>query len=286
MIECVHFNRIGRFPPLLRRCETREFCINLAAGMLASYLPSRSYAAPIRESQMKNGKASAYARVSAGITIAVAAISAHAQFVPPAGYGGGGSRPGVAVPSDPSAPRLTRTSDTAVSSLIHVDPAYRRGAAVGHAKVVGAFAIAETSKTHVVAAWSPGFLPVTLSLNDGRCYSFQADYEGGTLSNGRLSKVGCEGRRKFDEPPLPAPPSGRSLQLIGTAWGYGAWVDDRAKTTIVTAPGATTFQPLITAQMTSSAIMAMNGPDWPGGNVTLVGKVKGRLTVVTLEVGY
>jgi hypothetical protein len=234
---------------------------------------------------MKN-KASAYARVSAGITIAAAAISAHAQFVPPAGYSGGGSRPDVAVPSELGAPLLTRIPDAAVSSLIHAVPTYRRGSAVGHAKVVGAFAIAETSKAHVVEAWSPGFLPVTLSLSDGRCYSLQADYEGGTLSNGRLRKVGCEGRRKFDEPTLPAPPPGRSLRLIGTAWGYGAWADDRSNTTIVTAPGAKTFQPLFTAQLTTSAIMAMNGPDWPGGNVTLVGKMKGRLTIVTLEVGY
>jgi hypothetical protein len=234
---------------------------------------------------MKN-KASAYARVSAGITIAAAAISAHAQFVPPAEYSGGGSRPGVAMPSELGAPLLTRIPDAAVSSLIHADPTYRRGSAVGHAKVVGAFAIAETSKAHVVEAWSPGFLPVTLSLSDGRCYSLQADYEGGTLSNGRLRKVGCEGRRKFDEPTLPAPPPGRSLRLIGTAWGYRAWADDRSTTTIVTAPGAKTFQPLFTAQLTTSAIMAMNGPDWPGGNVTLVGKMKRRLTIVTLEVGY
>jgi hypothetical protein len=234
---------------------------------------------------MKN-KASAYARVSAGITIAVAAISAHAQFVPPAGYSGDGSRPGVAVPSDPSAPPLTRIRDTAVWSLIHVDPLYMRGSAVGHAKVVGAFAIAETSKAHVVAAWSPGFMPVTLSLSDGRCYLLQADYEGGTLSNGRLSKVVCEGQPKFDERVLPHPPAGRLLRLIGSSWGYAAWVDDRAKTTIITAPGATTFQPLFTAQMTSSAMMAMNSPDSPGGNITLVGRINDRLTVVTLEVGY
>lgn len=231
-------------------------------------------------------KASAYARISAGIAIAVATVGAPAQFVPPAGYSGGGSRPGVAVPSDPSAPLLTRIPDTAVSRLIHVDPAYRRGAAVGHAKVVGAFAIAETRKAHLVAAWSPGFLPVTLSFSDGRCYALQADYEGGTLSNGRLSKVGCEGRRTFDEPARLQPPSDRALRLIGMAWGYGAWADDRAKATIVTAPGAATFQPLFTARMTASAIMAMNGPDWPGGNVTLVGEIEGRLTVVTLEVGY
>jgi len=234
---------------------------------------------------MKN-KALAYARASAGITIAVAAVSAHAQSVPPTGYSGSGSRPGVAVQSDPSAPSLTRIPDTALSSLIRVDPAYKRGEAVGHAKVVGAFAVAETSKAHIVAAWSPGFLPVTLSFSDGRCYSLQADYEGGTLSNGRLNKVDCEGQRKLNKSVFPPSPPGRSLRMIGTAWGYSAWVDDRAKTTIITAPGGTIFQPLFTAQMTSNAIMAMNSPDSPGGNVTLVGKIKGRMTVVTLEVGY
>ena len=30
----------------------------------------------------------------------------------------------------------------------------------------------------------------------------------------------------------------------------------------------------------------MNGPDTPGGNVTLVGKIDGRLMVVTLELSY
>lgn len=234
---------------------------------------------------MKN-KASAYARASTGIAIAVAAISAHAQFVPPTGYSGGGSRLNVAVPLDLSAPSLARISDTAVSSLIHVDAAYKRGFAVGHAKVVGSFAIAETRKAHLVAAWSPGFLPVWLSFSDGRCYLLQADYDGGTLSNGRLSKTGCEGRRKFDEPALPPAPPGLSLRYIGAPWGYGAWADDRAKTTIITAPGATTFQPLFTAKFTTIAIMAMNSPDSPGGDVTLVGKTKGRLMIVTLEVGY
>jgi hypothetical protein len=38
--------------------------------------------------------------------------------------------------------------------------------------------------------------------------------------------------------------------------------------------------------MATIAIVAMNGPDWAGGNVTLVGRIKGRLTAVTLEVGY
>ncbi len=233
-----------------------------------------------------NNERLAYARAGAGITIAIMAISADAQFVPPAGYSGSGSRPRVAVPSDPNAPPLARIPDTAVSRLIQVDPAYKRGSAVGYAKVVGAFSIAETRKSHVVAAWSPGFLPVTFLLSDGRCYVLQADYEGGTLSNGRLSRSGCERPPQVDEPAFRPPPVGRSLRFIGTAWGYGAWVDDQAKTTIITAQSGTTFQPLFTAQMTSIAIMAMGSPDSPSGNVTLVGRINGRLTSVTIGVGH
>jgi len=43
---------------------------------------------------------------------------------------------------------------------------------------------------------------------------------------------------------------------------------------------------LFSARMAVSAILAMNGVDWPGGNVTLVGRINGRLTVVTLAVTY
>lgn len=56
--------------------------------------------------------------------------------------------------------------------------------------------------------------------------------------------------------------------------------------TVITVPYAKMFQPLFTARMAAAAIMAMNGPDWPGGNVTLVDRIDGRLTVVTLEVGW
>ena len=203
---------------------------------------------------MRN-KASAYALACLVGATAVAPISAHAQFIPPAGYSGGASGPGVAPPSDSSAPLLVQIPDTAVSGLIHVDPAYKRGVAAGHAKVVGAFAVAESTKAHVVAAWSPGFLPVTLSFSDGRCYSLQADYYGGALSNGRLNRVGCEGQQKSEDPASTPQLSGHSLRFIGAAWGYAAWADEGPKITTITAPGATTFKPLFTAQMETIAIM-------------------------------
>lgn len=224
-------------------------------------------------------------RMGMAVLSAAPVVAAHAQFVPPAGYSGNRAQPGVVAPTDPDAPILTRIPDTTLSSLFRVDPDYKRGVSPGHVKVVGAFEIAETQKRHFVAAWSPGFLPVTLSFDDGRCYSLQADYTGGTLSNGRMSKVGCTDRQTNEQAPF-SPPPGSRLRFVGSAWGYGAWASDRAGTTLVTAPYAKIFQPLFTAQMSTSAIMAMNGPDFPGGNVTLVGRVGGRLTIVTLEVGY
>lgn len=221
----------------------------------------------------------------AGAALALVPIGAHAQgFVPPAGYSGDPTLPGVATPAEPGAPALTRIPDASLSSLFHVDPAYRR-AGEAHVKVVGAFAVAEPAGTHLIAAWSFGFLPLTLSFSDGRCFSLAAEYVGGTLPNGRLTRANCE-RQRRDDPPLAPPPAGRTLRLVGSAWGYGAWADDRAGTTLVTAPHTKTFEPLFEARMASSAIMAMNGPDWPGGNVTLVGRNKSRLVVVTLDVGY
>ena len=236
-------------------------------------------------------KAAAWVQVGTAITLALASCAAGAnQFVPPAGYSddarrpGEPARPGVATPSEPGAPALTRIPDATLSNLFRVDPSYQR-ASRAHAKVVGAFAIAEPASTHFVGAWALGFLPVLLSFSDGRCFSFSADYEGGTLSNGRLHRTGCEHRTIVEQPPVPPPP-GRSLRLIGSSWNYGAWADDRAHITVVTAPYTKTFEPLFTASMATDSIAAMNGVDWPGGNVTLVGRINGQLTVVTLEVSY
>ena len=231
------------------------------------------------------------AYAGAAVMLAVVAIGAAAQqVVPPAGYSGDAPPPDVSVPSDVNSPGVTRIPNAALSNLFRVDPAYRREAGAGvwagaGVKVVGAFAIAEPAGMHFIAAWSPGFLPVTLSFSDGRCYLFDASYFVGTLSNGRLSPVSCEGRRSVDRPP-PPPPSDRSLRLIGSPWDFAAWIDIKAGVTIITAPHAKAFEPLFTARMTTAAIMAMNSPDAPAGDITLVGRIDGRLTVVTLEVSY
>ena len=204
------------------------------------------------------------------------------QFVPPAGYTGTPG-PGVVSPAEPGTPALRRIPDADLAGLFKLNPTYSR-AANAHLKVVGAFEVAETSDVRLVDAWAPGFLPVTLKFSDGRCFSLAADYTGGTLSNGRLHAVSCGERKTYA--PSAAKPADASLRYIGGSWGYGAWTDDKTGTTLVSAPETETFEPLFTTKMAVNAIMAMNGIDWPGGNITLVGRIDGRLTVVTLEVGF
>lgn len=228
---------------------------------------------------------SAAARIVVTSTMLLATDGGHAQSVPPAGFSGQGERPGVLASADLRAPAIRRIPNDALADRLAVAPGYRRGASKGHVKVVGAFEVEETDQRHLIAAWSTGFLPVTLLFNDGECFALQADYVGGTLSNGRMSRMVC-GERKVASDVLPPRPDGRRLAFIGSSWSYAAWADKRAGTTIVTAPYADTFKPLFTARIATIAIMAMNGSDYPGGNVTLVGRINGRLTVITLEVGY
>ena len=115
-----------------------------------------------------------------------------------------------------------------------------------------------------------------------------ADYEHGTLPNGRVNRVNCAGKRTINwpQPPQPPKPNDLLLRLLAAPFGYAGWTNLRTGATIVTVPFQNPFVPLFTARMKATAMTAMNSIDAPLGNVTLVGKIKGRLTVVTLEVGY
>lgn len=244
-------------------------------------------------------------QVTVGILALLGGAAASAgQFVPPAGYGGAAGGPGVSVSVEPGALRLTRIANARLTSRFAIAPAYARKLAAARAstpadpaaiappgrhdavaqvRVVGAFAVAETLRSHVVAAWARGFLPVTLAFSDGRCFALIADYTGGTLSNGRLNRVSC------DRPPALAdrdpPPPDRPLRLIASG-RLPAWADRRTGSSIFTVPGAKTFEPLFTARMVPFAVRAMHGIDYTGGNASLVGRIGGRLAVVTVEFNY
>jgi hypothetical protein len=196
--------------------------------------------------------------------------------------------PGVAGPAESGAPALRQIPIADLAGLFKIDPKTSRPAQ-SYLRLVGAFEVAETRDAHLVDAWSPGYLPVTLKFSDGRCFSLTADYyssavKSGTLSNARLVPISCDHPTPHARPA--AQPSDPALRYIGSAWGYGAWADDRTGTTIVSVPFTETFEPLFTTRMSVSTILALNGVDTPSGDVTLVGRIDGRLTIVTLEVGY
>ncbi len=204
------------------------------------------------------------------------------QIGRPTGSSRDGTRQYPATPAPPETPALTPIPIVELTDLIHVDPSYPHAA---RAKVVGAFAVGKPAGTRLVGAWAFGFLPVTLSFSDGRCFVLSADYFGGALSNGQLKPTTCDTQKVTGQLP-PSPPAGRPLRLIGSSFGYGAWSDDRQGVTLVTAPDTKTFQPLFTARMSTDAIMALDLPDFPGGDVTLVGTIDSRLVVLTLEVSH
>lgn len=231
------------------------------------------------------GKVAAWA--SAGICGGLALVSVVAdgrQLTPPAVYSGSGQPPArAAVPKD-SALNIVQIPEASLQKLFRIDPAYHRAAAA-RINVVGAFAVAAPADTHLATAWSMGFLPIILQFSDGRCFKLDADYIGNSLSSGRVTTTSCAGPRGGDKSLAP-PPSSRPLRLIGSSWGFDAWTGDHGRTAIVTAPQLKTSEPLFTAQMTVTAMMAMTSIDSPSGNVTLVGNVAGKLTVVTLDVGW
>lgn len=228
-------------------------------------------------------------RVSCLVVIAAGLIAAPAiaqGFTPPVGYSAGPNataRPCVAPVVDPSAPRLTCIPIAEAAKLFKTDPGYPN-ADKQHLQVVGAYSLDLPAGERLTGAKSPGYLSVQLQLSGGRCVSLSAEYYG-KLSDARLTPTACDGRRYDDDRVVPQP-AGRSMRLVGSAWGYGAWVDDKAGTTIVTAPRSQTFKPLFTARMPVTAIMAMNSPDAPLGNVTLVGQLHGKPVVIVLEVSF
>ena len=232
---------------------------------------------------MTKGRLRLIYAMALGLVVAAPAVASAPQFVPPAGLSGKPAGPGVAPVTDPDAPPLKRLPDAEGQALFHVNPNYHRSG-VGHVKVVGVFEVTEAGNSHIVDAWSTGFMP-TLAFSDGRCFSFTAQYNDGTLWDGRLVRAPCD-RRVYEGQTSLTAPNGSGLRLVGFSWSFGAWMDDAGGKTIVTSPASKGFEPLFTADMQTSAIMAMNGPDWPGGNVTLVGRINGRLTIVTLEVNY
>ena len=231
--------------------------------------------------------ATAFATIAAVLALTVSGVDADARplgFVPAAGYGGKGGPP-LASSVEPGAPALTSLSPAKIAPLIHILPSYP-SAGKSSVKIIGAYQIAEPAGTRLVKVSAPGYLPVTARFSDGRCFTFTADYAGPTLSNAVFHRAGCDEHRPAAEPAPPTPPAGRALRLIGVSWGFAAWADDRAGLTYLTEPFVKTYQPFITVRSPVTNIMAMNSPDAPLADMTLLTRVGGHPALITLEVVY
>lgn len=73
---------------------------------------------------------------------------------------------------------------------------------------------------------------------------------------------------------------------MGEAWGYRAWVDERAGTTLLTQSRGATVWEIATVQMRTVGISAINSPDAPISNVTVVGSTKEGDLLLLLGIHY
>lgn len=148
-------------------------------------------------------------------------------------------------------------------------------------KVISAYRVSGAIGQKVVSAQGYGFLPVWLKMKDGTCLALEANYD----TNGRLNAAACDGRPSGGQASV-AQPTNKALRFIGASWGYSAWYDPKERSTIVTAPFAKSFEPPFVAHMPVIAITAMNSPDAPLGNVSVIGRIGGKLVVIVLEVSF
>ncbi len=71
-----------------------------------------------------------------------------------------------------------------------------------------------------------------------------ADYEHGTLSNGRVNRVNCAGKRTINWP-QPPKPNDLLLRLLAAPFGYAGWTNLRTGATIVTGTVPKPFRALV-----------------------------------------
>ena len=176
-----------------------------------------------------------------------------------------------------SVPVLKPIDRTALQRLISVDlHRLQAGTEFRGIAVLGGFRIVLPRGERVVRATLPGYLSVALMTNRGRCFFAAADYVDGRLTSPTIKHATCS------TPPM-ATAAGEmpGRRLAGEAWGYRAWVDERDGTTLLTKSRGATVQELATVRMRTIGLGAIDSPDSPLSNITLVGStMEGNLMLV------
>lgn len=131
----------------------------------------------------------------------------------------------------------------------------------------------------------PGYAPVILELNDGRCFQIDMESGGSKLTSDRIGKVDCPPEQK-EESPWTAPILRPGMTYVGRGWDLDAWTDRKSGITSIFQAKHQDAPPMLTTNMRVLALGGLGGPDFPATEVTLVGYVGRQLTLATVMLYY
>ena len=181
-----------------------------------------------------------------------------------------------------SAPVAKPINRAALQRLVSVDPLFLTASnRPAWVNISGGYRIVLPRGERVVGATSPGSLPITLLTNRRRCFLAATNNVDGRHASLTIKDASCP-----PQPVATAPGQLPGRRFVGEAWGYRAWVDERAGTTLLTKSRGATAQAVATVQMRTVGISALDSPDSPSSNVTLVGSTKGGDLLMLLAIRY
>ncbi|MBU3077676.1 hypothetical protein [Sphingomonas quercus] len=139
----------------------------------------------------------------------------------------------------------------------------------------------EAPKGRPIIAVTGAFAPYQIQLDDGACFVLESSRASRSYKAGPAARMPCQPAIPF-EPVTPVPPRA-DMRLIGTAWGFAAWRDDRTGGTVVTDMRAGGQPILFETQMAAVGIRGMRAIDAPGAMISLVGRYDGHDAVILFD---
>ena len=177
---------------------------------------------------------------------------------------------------------LTPIPRSVAATALRIDSSSRPGPfPQPRVHLVGAYRLALPNGARPVGALAPGFLPLTVRADNGRCFTISADYVGDGLRYGAATPSRCTGldRGARGNPPV-APHAG--LRFVNSAAGYSAWADDRTGQTLITSTSSGAPKTVLIVNMAVVGMCAIDSPASHYSSISLVGSLAGEDALVTI----
>jgi hypothetical protein len=152
-------------------------------------------------------------------------------------------------------------------------------------RIINAYELHLPRGRRVVATNGPAYLPVTVKLDDGSCFTITANYMGGRFASGSIAPSDC-GREIPRVGPVPHTPPVAGGTRLGLSWGFALWSDPKTGGAVVSDGWQAYSQVLMSTRMKAVGINAMRGVDTPDADVSLTGTLAGRTLIVTVNLAY